>query len=558
MQRKWWQQTIGYEIYLRSFQDSNADGIGDFQGIIRRIPYLKSLGINAIWITPFYPSPLDDMGYDISDYCAIAPEFGNMDDFEQLVQTAHDAGIRVIIDMVLNHTSDEHPWFQESCCSRSNPKANWYCWHDGVDGHPPNNWVSAFEGSAWEFCESRQQYYLHQFSKKQPDLNWRNPEVVEAMFGMLRFWLDKGVDGLRFDVFNALFEAEDLSDNYFIESGAPVDYDQTPDSVAFNPAIVCDNTRNQPETFEMVRRICRDVIAPYGDILTIGECWPCTPDVADEVVGEGALSVAFHFDYHLLNRMDPVPFKSIMQKWEASLRWRRPGSWNCYYLSNHDMPRQIDRFGSRENWVVSAKMLAVFLLTAPGMVFLYQGEEIGMTNVSYDAIDEYRDIQCINEYKHLIELGRSHDDAFLQAKRMSRDNARTPMQWNNSAHGGFTSGAPWIAANENHAYINVEDQLDRDGSILQSYQQLIALRKEHTTLMFGECRQLLPDHPQLSATLREDDNGTYLVLLNLTAQETQWPELGISLENTMLLYANVPYAKSGIPGYACYIFRIIR
>jgi oligo-1,6-glucosidase len=295
------------------------------------------------------------------------------------------------------------------------------------------------------------------------------------------------------------------------------------------------------------------VIAPYGDILTIGECWPCTPEVADEVVGEGALSVAFHFDYHLLNRMDPVPFKSVMQKWEESLRWRRPGSWNCYYLSNHDMPRQIDRFGSRENWAVSAKMLAVFLLTAPGMVFLYQGEEIGMTNVSYDAIDEYRDIQCINEYKHLIELGRSHDDAFLQAQHMSRDNARTPMQWNNSAHGGFTSGAPWLAA----TYINVEDQLDRDGSILRSYQQLIALRKEHTTLMFGEYRQLLPEHPHLSATLREDDNGTYLVLLNLTSQETQWPELGISLENAMLLYANVPYAKMGIPGYACYIFRII-
>jgi len=556
MKEKWWHQAVGYEVYLRSFQDSNADGIGDFQGIIRRIPYLKALGINAVWITPFYPSPLDDMGYDISDYCAIAPEFGTMSDFEQLVQIAHDAGIRVIIDMVLNHTSDEHPWFQESNSDRTNPKSDWYCWQDGVNGNPPNNWVSAFEGSAWEFCESRQQYYLHQFSKKQPDLNWRNPQVVEAMFGMLRFWLDKGVDGLRFDVFNAMFEAEDLRDNYFIATGTPVDYDQTPDAIVFDPAIVCDNTRNQPETFEMVRRICNEVIEPYGDILTIGECWPCTPAVANEVVGNGALSVAFHFDYHLLNRMDPVPFKAVMQKWEESLQWRREGSWNCYYLSNHDMPRQIDRFGSREKWVVSAKMLATFLLTAPGMVFLYQGEEIGMTNVSFDSINEYRDIQCINEYKHLIEMGRSHDEAFLQAQRMSRDNARTPMQWDNSSHGGFTSGTPWITENENHKVINVEDQLDWDGSILRSYRRLIALRKEHTTLMFGQHRQLLPEHPQLSATLREDDNGTYLVLLNLTAQETQWPELGISLENAELLYANVPYSKSGIPGCAGFILRV--
>ena len=323
VKQNWWREAVGYEIYIRSFQDSNGDGVGDLRGITSRLPYLKELGVDVIWVTPFYPSPFDDMGYDISDYCQVAPEFGTLEDFDAMVRTAHDLGIKVIIDMVLNHTSDEHPWFQESKSSRDNPKADWYCWHDGINGQPPNNWCSAFEGSAWEYCPQRGQYYLHQFSKKQPDLNWRNPEVVRAMFDMLRFWLDRGVDGMRFDVINALFKDAALSDNCFIESGEPVDYDTTPDAIAFDPKLVRDGTRNQPETFEMIRRICREVIAPYGQLFTVGECWPCTPEVATEIVGDHALSVAFQFDYHMLDRMEPVAFKAIMSKWEASLDARQ-------------------------------------------------------------------------------------------------------------------------------------------------------------------------------------------------------------------------------------------
>jgi len=552
----WWQEAVGYEVYIRSFQDTNGDGIGDLKGITKRLPYLKELGIDVIWVTPFYPSPFDDMGYDISDYCQVAPEFGTLEDFDELLQAAHALGIRVVIDMVLNHTSDEHPWFQESKSSRDNPKADWYCWEDGINGEPPNNWCSAFEGSAWEYCPERGQYYLHQFSKKQPDLNWRNPEVVKAMFDMLRFWLDRGVDGMRFDVINALFEDQALRSNCFIDSGEPVDYDKTPDAIAFDPKLVRDYTRNQPETFEMVRRMCWEVIEQYGQVFTVGECWPCTPEVAAEMVGEHALSVAFQFDYHMLAHMDPVPFKAIMSKWESSLAWRPKGSWNCYYLSNHDMPRQIDRFGSREDRSASAKMLACFLLTAPGTIFLYQGEEIGMTNVSYPSPEDYNDIQSVNLYHRLLQEGVSQEEAFAEMRSVSRDNGRTPMQWDVTKNAGFSQAdRTWLKVNPNYTEINAAQQEEDPNSILQTYRKLIALRKEHRALVYGSYQQLLPDHKQLSAVLREYEGQRYLILLNLTADSASMPELELLSGKTELLYSNQAFEPE-IPPYGAYVWKL--
>ena len=555
-QRSWWREAVGYEVYIRSFQDANGDGVGDLAGITRRLPYLKDLGIDVIWVTPFYPSPCDDMGYDISDYCQVAPEFGTLEDFDQMVRTAHDLGIRVVIDMVLNHTSDEHPWFQESMSSRDNPKADWYCWHDGVDGGPPNNWCSAFEGSAWEYCPQRGQYYLHQFSRKQPDLNWRNPQVVAAMFDMLRFWLDRGVDGMRFDVINALFEDPSLADNCFIATGEPVDYDTTPDAVAFDPKLVRDYTRNQPETFEMIRRMCREVLQPYGQVFTVGECWPCTPEVAAEIVGDQALSVAFQFDYHMLDKMDPVPFKAIMSKWEASVAQRPAGSWNCYYLSNHDMPRQIDRFGSRALGEESARMLACFLLTAPGTIFLFQGEELGMTNVAYDSPEDYNDIQSVNLYHRLLEQGTDPEEAFAEMRRVSRDNARTPMQWDDTPNAGFSqAGRTWLKVNPNYTRINAAREEADPHSVLHTYRQLIALRKAHKTLVYGSYTQLLPDHPQLSAVIRQDEGGRYLVLLNLTDRPAPMPQLEVSLAGARVLYGEA-LPEGEIPPYGAYVCKL--
>ncbi|MEI7883892.1 MAG: alpha-glucosidase [Clostridia bacterium] len=556
MKKKWWQEAVGYEIYIRSFQDTNGDGIGDIQGIISRLPYLQALGVDMLWVTPFYQSPYDDMGYDISDYESVAPEFGTMADFEQLVQSAHQAGIKIVIDMVLNHTSDEHPWFIASKSSKDNPKADWYCWDDGKDGQPPNNWISAFEGSAWTYVPEREQYYLHQFSRKQPDLNWRNEEVVKEIFSMLSFWLDKGVDGLRLDVINSLLEDVELRDNYFIATGELVDYENTSDEIAFNPDIVQDNTRNHPDTFAMIRRMCKEVFEKYGDVFTVGECWPCTPAVADEIVGENGLSVAFNFDYHLLGKMEVANFKEIIRKWEASLEWRHTGSWNCYYLSNHDMPRQVSRFGSESERIESAKMLAAFLLTAPGTIFLYQGEELGMTDVRFPNIKGYQDIQCVNLYKRLVESGKPEAEAFAEIQKMSRDNARTPMQWDSSKHAGFTTGKPWLDVNNNYQELNVALAEAEEDSVLAAYKSLIKLRKQYKTLVYGSYEELFPEHEQLLIVQRKDEVATLITIINLTGEIANLPELPFKLADAKNLYPKESVVKSIIPPFAAYVMEL--
>lgn len=518
MERTWWKEAVIYEIYVRSFQDSDGDGHGDLNGITMRLPYLKSLGVDAIWITPIFASPLDDMGYDISDYTGILDTFGTMEDVDRLMAEANRLGIRVILDMVLNHTSDEHPWFLESRSSRVNPKRDWYVWHPGVDGKPPNNWVSAFHGPAWTWDEHSGEYYLHQFSPKQPDLNWRHPEVRGAMFDMIRFWLNKGVAGLRLDMVNALVEDEQFRDNIWKDTREAVDYSRLASNISLDTENFVDRTRNQPETYAIVEALKREVLDPVGEIFTVGESWPCSPEVAGELAGPGRLDVCFHFDFLDLGRRDLSEFRRIMNKWETSLESRGPDAWNAWYLSNHDMPRSASVFGSAKHPKESAVMLNCWLLTRRGTVFLYQGEEIGMTDIRYPGIEDYRDIMTINHYRKLLGDGMDPRTALDTAAAASRDNARSPMQWDDGPGAGFTTGSPWLGINANHKWINVSGQLQEDDSILARTRELIMLRKSFPTLVYGAFRQVETDSDRLDCVFREDGDHQFLVVLNFSEE----------------------------------------
>ncbi len=522
----WWKEAVGYEIYIRSFQDSNGDGIGDLRGITSRLDYLKSLGVDLLWVTPFYPSPFDDMGYDISDFCAVAPAFGTMDDFDELMREAHARGLKIVVDMVLNHTSDEHPWFVEAKSGKNSPRRDWYVWHPGKNGGPPNNWRAAFGGSAWEWDEASGEYYLHQFSKKQPDLNWRNPEVKAAMFDMLRFWLAKGVDGMRFDVLNALVEDAQFRDNCFVESGLPVDYATTLDDALFDPAQVVDRTRNQPETFAIVEEMCRTVLAKHPGLFTVGECFPSSPEVAAAITGPGKLSVLFQFEFYFMGGMDVPKYKSVVRQWERSLTQRPAGSWNSYYLSNHDMPRHVSKFAPPHCHDMAAKLFAAMLLTLPGTVFVHQGDELGMANAEFETIADYNDIQSVNLYHRRIAEGMPPEEALRETWRVSRDAGRTPMQWTPGPNAGFTTGTPWLRVNPNRALYNVEAENRDDGSTLCAYQMLIALRKAHkAALVYGAFEELAEEDERFYIYLRSGGGETFGVVLNLTDEEAAPPAL---------------------------------
>lgn len=549
----WWQQAVVYEIYLRSFQDSDGDGFGDLAGITKRLSYLKDLGIDAIWITPFFSSPLYDMGYDISNYQEVLKDFGGMDDFDELMREAKGLGIRVILDMVLNHTSHEHEWFIESSDSKENPKRDWYVWHKGVDGKPPNNWQAAFGGPAWTRDEKTEEFYLHQFTPQQPDLNWRNPEVQQTMFDMVRFWLEKGIDGLRLDVINTLVEDEEFKDNIWRESGEPIDYATASSDISLMTDKIEDRTRNQEETFELVERLRSEVLSPYGPIFTVGESWPCTPGIANQLAGDNRLDVCFHFDFLALGRRDPAAFREIVSRWNESYGYRDKSAWNAWYLSNHDMPRQVSVFGSEKYWRESAIMLAAFLLTQWGTIFLYQGEEIGMTDVRYSDIGEYRDVQGINRYYQLIEQGTDKEEALAESSSISRDNARTPMQWDDSENAGFSRGAPWLKVNPNYKEINVSAQQSDKDSVLSHYRKLIALRKGHPSLVFGDFEFMDTGETEILRYRRSEEKETLEVWLNFS-EETNICELpGPSWE---LLYTSGSGDKKNLEPFEARIYRI--
>ncbi|MBP1962642.1 glycoside hydrolase family 13 protein [Paenibacillus aceris] len=507
LNRTWWKESVVYQIYPRSFQDSNGDGIGDIPGIISRLDYLKKLGVDIIWLSPVYESPNDDNGYDISNYQSIMDDFGTIGDWEQLLDGLHSRGMKLIMDLVVNHSSDEHVWFAESRKSKENPYRDYYIWRDGKCEQEPNNWSSFFSGSAWELDETTGQYFLHLFSKKQPDLNWENEKVRREVYDMMTWWLDKGIDGFRMDVINLISKVQGLPD----ASG-----DGT-----YN--FGGEHFMNGPRIHEFLQEMNREVLSKY-DVMTVGETIGVTPEEAVKYVGEdrGELNMVFQFE---LMDIDSGPggkwnvqpwslpeFKRIMSKWQTEMFGK---GWNSLYLNNHDQPRMVSRFGNDgEHRNESAKMLATLLHTLQGTPYIYQGEELGMTNVKFESIDQYQDIETLNMYKEYREAGHSVENIMASIYSKGRDNARTPMQWDTTLHGGFTTGTPWLTVNPNYTKINAEEALSDPDSIFHYYRRLIELRKQHDVIVYGKYDVLLEQDERIYAYTRTMGEERLLVVLN--------------------------------------------
>jgi oligo-1,6-glucosidase len=543
MVQQWWKESVVYQIWPRSFKDSDGDGIGDLRGILEKLDYLRELGVDVVWLSPVYKSPNDDMGYDISDYRDVMDEFGTLADWEELLAGLHERGIRLVMDLVVNHTSDEHPWFVEARRSKDSPYRDFYIWREGRDGREPNNWASLFGGSAWAYDELTGEYYLHLFSPKQPDLNWENSQVREAVFEMMRWWLDKGIDGFRMDVINLISKVSGL-----------------PDAPEISPARYQWGGQyfiHGPRLLEFLNEMKQKVLAPY-DTLTVGEALFATTDQAAELTDEqkGPLDMVFHFEHVVLDTDPDVPgswgwrrwnlldLKEVMTRWQKELEY---GGWNSLYLSNHDQPRQVSRFGDDGRYrVESAKMLATFLHLMHGTPYVYQGEEIGMTNVAFGSIEDYRDVWTLNLYRELVdEKGMDTQAALELIHRMSRDNARTPMQWTDGENGGFTTGTPWIGVNPNHTRVNVEQAMADPESVFHYYRRLIALRKANPAIVHGRYDLILDEDEDIYAFTRTLEDDRLLVILNFTAGTPTFvapPDL--PADATELLIANYPVATA--------------
>ncbi|MNB76239.1 Oligo-1,6-glucosidase [compost metagenome] len=509
----WWKESVVYQIYPRSFKDSNGDGIGDLQGIISKLDYIQELGADVVWLSPVYKSPNDDNGYDISDYRDIMDEFGTMADWEQLLQDVHERGMKLIMDLVVNHTSDEHNWFMESRSSKDNAYRDYYIWHPGTDGRPPNNWESVFSGSVWQYDEKTEEYYLHLYSTKQPDLNWENPKVREDVYDMMHFWIQKGIDGFRMDTITTLSKTPGFPDAPQVKEGP------------FQPAT--QYYINGPRLQDYLAEMKREVLSKY-DLMTVGETPGATPEEALSLTDEetGVMNMLFQWE-HI--EADPgtggkwgedtwsMPeFRQAMTKWQIELESR---GWNTLYLSNHDQPRQVSRFGNDGEYRgESAKMLATCLHMMKGTPFVYQGEELGMTNVAFETIEEYRCVETRNMYRAAIEAGGDHDSLMKAIHRKSRDNGRTPMHWSADANGGFTTGTPWIGVNPNYPKINAERQLGDPDSVFQYYKRLIALRREFPVIQWGTYQVILEDDPYVYSYSRVMDEQTLLVICNFSDQ----------------------------------------
>lgn len=515
MEQKWWKEAVVYQVYPRSFKDSNGDGIGDLPGIIQKLDYLKILGVDVIWLCPVYKSPNDDNGYDISDYQDIMDEFGDMKDMENLLTETRRRDIKLIMDLVVNHTSDEHPWFIESRSSLDNPYRNFYIWKKDKNGSPPNNWGSVFGGSAWEYDERTQEYYLHLFSKKQPDLNWENPRVREEIYKMMKWWLDKGIDGFRMDTVNMFSKVPDLPDGKIIEGCKYGDG---------SPYFL-----NGPRIHEYLQEMNKKVLSKY-DIMTVGETPGATPQIAAKYVNRDRheLDMVFHFelmeiDHNPINKWKPkewklTELKKIFTKWYEGLKEK---GWNSLFMNNHDQPRMISRFSDNKKCRVElAKMLATLLHTLPGTPYVYQGEEIGMTNVVFDNIEDYRDIETLNFYREMTKKGLPKEKIMEAIHRISRDNARTPMQWGVNPNAGFTTGAPWMKVNPNYRDINVAHDLKDSNSIFHYYQKIIRLRKENSIMVYGDYQLILEDDEHVYSYLRTLNKDRLLIILNFFSSQT--------------------------------------
>jgi oligo-1,6-glucosidase len=506
-QRQWWKEAVVYQIYPKSFNDSNGDGVGDLPGIVARLDVLKMLGVDVIWLTPVYASPEVDNGYDISDYQAINPRFGTMADFERLLAEAHRRDLRVIMDLVVNHTSDQHRWFVASRSSRDNPYRDYYIWRDGKDGREPNNWAGHFTQSAWSFDAATGQYYLHIFSPQQPDLNWENPAVRGEVRQIIDWWLDKGIDGFRLDAINLIAKAPGLPDN------------RGKGRYLFSIEHFC----NQPRFHDYMQELNRAVFAKH-DMLTVGECADLKVEdaIAVSALERGELNMAFlfeHTDYYNMVGKDAQKLKEILTRWQQGLHRR---GWAGLAFSNHDQPRVVSCFGDDTRYrVESAKLFATLLLTLEGTPFLFQGEEIGMTNVVYDTIEAYNDVQTVNLYRERVAAGEEPRAVFEAVRATSRDRGRSPYQWCAAPNAGFTTGAPWIGVNPNYRNINLEDNLADSNSIFHYYRRLIELRKQTPALSYGE---FIPQESpaQLYVYQRVYADQRYQVVLNLSDETVEY------------------------------------
>lgn len=530
MKKAWWKEAIVYQIYPRSFCDSNGDGIGDLNGITSKLDYLKELGIDVIWLSPVYKSPNDDNGYDISDYEAIMTEFGTMDDFDKMLSEAHKRGIKIVMDLVVNHTSDEHPWFVESRSSKDNPKRDYYIWKEGKNGKEPNNWGSAFSGPAWKYDEKTDMYYLHLFSVKQPDLNWENQKVRKEVFDMMTRWCKKGIDGFRMDVISLISKPEGFPDAEVVG--------------LYGDMNIC---ANGPKVHDYLKEMNQKVLSKF-DIMTVGETAGVTLDEAKRYANsEGSeLNMVFQFEHMNLDSGEKfkwstkhiplVPLKENLTKWQLGLD---NVAWNSLYFCNHDQPRIVSRLGddSDEFRELSAKCIATCLHMMQGTPYVYQGEELGMTNTVFNSVDDFRDLESVNAYRELIESGLyTKEDMFPKIAHKSRDNARTPMPWDTSENAGFTTGTPWLALNPNYNKINVADQLKREDSVFHYYQKLIKLRKEYEIIVYGKYELLLPDDEHIFAYVRTLGNQKLLVVCNFSKAEQKFDFTGY--ENAKVLISN--------------------
>ncbi|PRD07450.1 glucohydrolase [Bacillus sp. MYb56] len=557
MGKQWWKESVVYQIYPRSFMDSNGDGIGDLRGILAKLDYLKELGIDVIWLSPVYESPNDDNGYDISDYCKIMNEFGTMEDWDELLHEMHKRNMKLMMDLVVNHTSDEHNWFIESCKSKDNKYRDYYIWRPGKEGKEPNNWGAAFSGSAWQYDEMTDEYYLHLFSKKQPDLNWDNEKVRQDVYDMMKFWLEKGIDGFRMDVINFISK----------EDGLPAVETDEEGYVSGHKHFM-----NGPNIHKYLHEMNEDVLSQY-DIMTVGEMPGVTTEEAKLYTGEARkeLQMVFQFEHMDLDsgeggKWDVKPcslltLKQNLTKWQKALEQT---GWNSLYWNNHDQPRVVSRFGNDGAYhTESAKMLATVLHMMKGTPYIYQGEEIGMTNVRFESIDEYRDIETLNMYKEkVIERGEDIDKVMQSIYIKGRDNARTPMQWDDREHAGFTTGEPWIAVNPNYKEINVKQAIQDEESIFYYYKKLIELRKNNEIVVYGTYDLILENHPSIFAYVRTYGEEKLLVIANFTADECvfELPEDIIYSEAELLIHnydvENVLIENITLRPYEAMVFKL--
>lgn len=537
MNKVWWKESVVYQIYPRSFKDSNNDGIGDLNGIIEKLDYLKELGIDVIWLSPVYQSPNDDNGYDISDYQQIMKEFGTMKDFDNMLEQAHKRGIKIMMDLVVNHTSDEHRWFIESKSSKNNPYRDYYIWRDGKNGKEPNNWGSCFGGSAWQYDKTTDMYYLHLFSKKQPDLNWDNPKVRDEIFSMMTWWCEKGIDGFRMDVISMISKDKNLPDGI----GNSLYGD-------FSPYVI-----NGPHVHDYLQQMNKEVLSKY-DLITVGETSGVTVDEAKKYASEDGteLNMVFQFEHMDLDggesfkwnkrKIDLVELKKVLSKWQKELEGK---AWNSLYWNNHDQPRIVSRLGNDSDKYreISAKMLATCLHMMKGTPYIYQGEELGMTNMSFENINDFRDIESINAYNELTSNEIINKDDMMEFLRYkSRDNARTPMQWDNTPNSGFTEGKPWICVNPNYTKINAQEQIKREDSVFNYYKQLIKLRKQNPIIVYGTYDLFLADDPNLYIYTRTYENDKLLIVCNFTDKEVNF-NLPDEFKNSSVLISNYKHSN---------------